>query len=147
MHGTAREVMCIGHDPRHGTPDGCGFRAPVTWALDLVDAGDPDPLCPLCGGLVKSATVSFEQVLFPRVVHDAMELVGQADVLLTVGSSLGVYPAADLPVVAVRNGARLVIVNDEPTPYDDLADLVVRGRAGEVLSEAVDAVLGPAATG
>ena len=76
-----------------------------------------------------------------------MELVGQADVLLTVGSSLAVYPAADLPVVAVRNGARLVIVNDEPTPYDDLADLVVRGRAGEVLSEAVDAVLGPAATG
>jgi NAD-dependent protein deacetylase/lipoamidase len=146
VHGTAREVMCIGHDPRHGTPDGCGFRAPVTWALGLVDAGDPDPLCPLCGGLVKSSTVSFEQVLFPRVVEDAMELVGQADVLLTVGSSLGVYPAADLPVVAVRNGARLVIVNDEPTPYDDLADLVVRGRAGEVLSEAVDAVLGPAAT-
>ena len=143
VHGTAREVMCIGHDPRHGTPDGCGFRAPVTWALDLVDVGDPDPLCPLCGGLVKSATVSFEQVLFPRVVEDAMELVGQADVLLTVGSSLGVYPAADLPVVAVRNGARLVIVNDERTPYDDLADLVVRGRAGEVLSEAVDAVLGP----
>jgi NAD-dependent deacetylase len=143
VHGTAREVMCIGHDPRHGTPAGCGFRAPVAWALDLVDAGDADPLCPLCGGLVKSATVSFEQVLFPRVVEDAMALAMQADLMLTVGSSLAVYPAADLPVVAVRNGARLVIVNDEPTPYDDLADLVVRGRAGEVLSRAVDAVLGP----
>ena len=62
--------------------------------------------------------------------------------MLAVGSSLSVYPAADLPVVAVRNGARLVIVNDEPTPYDELADLVVRGRAGEVLADAVDAVLG-----
>ena len=144
VHGTAREVMCIGHAPRHGTPEGCGFRAPVGWALDRVDRGDPDPLCPLCAGLVKSATVSFEQVLFPDVVEDALGLAAQADLMLAVGSSLVVYPAAELPVVAVRNGARLVIVNDEPTPYDDLADLVVRGRAGDVLSGAVDAVLGPA---
>ena len=140
VHGTAREVMCIGHAPRHGQPEGCGFTAPLSWALDRVDAGDPDPLCPLCGGLVKSSTVSFEQVLFPRVVSDALALAEQADLLLAVGSSLAVYPAADLPVVAVRNGARLAIVNDEPTPYDGLADLVVRGRAGEVLPEAVDAV-------
>jgi NAD-dependent deacetylase len=144
VHGTAREVMCIGHAPRHGTPEGCGFRAPVGWALERVDRGDPDPLCPLCAGLVKSATVSFEQVLFPDVVEDALGLAAQADLMLAVGSSLVVYPAAELPVVAVRNGARLVIVNDEPTPYDDLADLVVRGRAGDVLSGAVDAVLGPA---
>jgi NAD-dependent deacetylase len=142
LHGTAREVMCIGHSPQHGTPSGCGFRAPVSWALELVDAGDPDPLCPLCGGLVKSATVSFEQVLFPHVVEDAVGLAGRADLMIAVGSSLSVYPAADLPVVAVRNGARLVIVNDEPTPYDDLADLVVRGRAGDVLATAVDAVIG-----
>ncbi len=57
--------------------------------------------------------------------------------MVAVGSSLVVYPAAELPLVAVRNGARLAIVNDEPTPYDDIADLVVRGRAGQVLSEAV----------
>jgi NAD-dependent deacetylase len=141
VHGTAREVMCIGHRPRGGVPEGCGFTASLGWALDLVDAGDPDPLCPLCGGLVKSSTVSFEQVLFPHVVDDALALVGEADLLLAVGSSLSVYPAADLPVVAVRDGARLVIVNDEPTPYDDLADLVVRGRAGELLATAVDTVL------
>lgn len=140
VHGTAREVMCIGHHPRHGRPDGCGFTAPLSWALGLVDAGDPDPLCPLCGGLVKSSTVSFEQVLFPHVVYDALAMAAQADLMLAVGSSLGVHPAAELPVVAVRNGARLVIVNDEPTQYDGLADLVVRGRAGEVLAEAVDAV-------
>jgi NAD-dependent deacetylase len=141
VHGTAREVMCIGHSPVHGVPDGCGFRAPVSWALERVDAGDPDPLCPQCGGLVKSATVSFGQVLFARVVEEALELAGQADLMVAVGSSLVVYPAAELPVVAVRNGARLVIVNDEPTPYDELADLVVRGRAGDVLRSAVDAVL------
>jgi NAD-dependent deacetylase len=142
VHGTAREVMCIGHEPRNGTPDGCGFRASVTWAFDRVDAGDPDPPCPQCGGLVKSATVSFEQVLFPHVVEEAVSLAGACDLMLAVGSSLQVYPAAELPAVAVRNGARLVIVNDEPTPYDGLADLVARGRAGEVLETAVDSVLG-----
>ena len=141
IHGTAREAMCIGHAPRHGMPQGCGFRAPVDWALDLVDGGEPDPRCPRCGGLVKSATVSFEQVLFPRVVEDALDLVAEADLLVAVGSSLVVYPAAELPLVAVRNGARLAIVNDEPTPYDGLADLVVRGRAGEVLPRAVAAAL------
>ena len=89
---------------------------------------------------MKSSTVSFEQVLFPHVVNDALAMAAQADLMLAIGSSLAVYPAAELPVVAVRNGARLVIVNDEPTPYDGLAELVVRGRAGEVLAEAVDAV-------
>jgi NAD-dependent deacetylase len=140
VHGTAREVMCIGHAPRRGTPDGCGFRAPLAWALEHVDRGEPDPHCPECGGLVKSATVSFEQVLFADVVEDALTMAGEADLMVAVGSSLVVHPAAELPVVAVRNGARLAIVNDEPTPYDDLADLVVRGRAGQVLSEAVDSV-------
>jgi NAD-dependent deacetylase len=142
IHGTARAVMCIGHAPRGGTPDGCGFRAPLRWALSRVDDGDPDPACPRCGGLVKSATVSFEQVLFPDVVEEAMTLVEQADLMIAVGSSLVVYPAADLPVLAVRNGARLVIVNHEPTPLDGLADLVVRGSAGDVLGSAVDALLG-----
>ncbi len=142
LHGTAREVMCIGHQPRHGVPDGCGFRAPVGWAFERVDAGDPDPLCPACGGLVKSATVSFEQMLFPDVVAEAEELASSTDLLIAVGSSLVVHPAAGLPLLAVRSGARLVIVNDEPTPYDDVADLVVRGRAGAVLAAAVDAVLG-----
>ena len=141
MHGTVREVMCIGHAPRSGVPDGCGFRAPVAWALDRIAAGDQDPLCPECGGLTKSATVSFEQALFPDVISDALAMAARADVMIAAGSSLQVYPAADLPIVAVRHGAKLVIVNDEPTPLDDLADLVVHGRAGEVLPAAVDAVL------
>ncbi len=137
LHGTAREVACIGHAPTHGQPHGCGWRAPYSWAFEQVDAGDPDPSCPACGGLVKSATVSFGQVLPEEALERATELVGTADLLLAVGSSLQVWPAADLPVLAVRAGARLVVVNDEPTPLDDLATLVVRGRAGEVLPPAV----------
>ena len=141
VHGTAREVMCIGHAPRDGVPEGCGWHAPVQWAFDAVDAGDPDPRCPRCGGLVKSSTVSFEQALFPGVVEEALKLARSTDLMLTVGSSLQVYPAAELPVVAARHGARLVIVNDEPTPFDAIADLVVPGRAGVVLPAAVDAAL------
>ena len=137
IHGTAREVACIGHHPRHGTPEGCGFSATYRWAFERIDAGDPDPSCPDCGGLVKSATVSFGQVLPEGAVERATMLATTADLLLTVGSSLQVWPAADLPVWAVRAGVALVIVNDEPTPLDDLATLVVRGRAGEVLPEAV----------
>lgn len=140
IHGTAREVMCIGHSPRHGVPDGCGFTAPYTWAFERLDAGDPDPACPMCGGLVKSSTVSFGQVLLPGVVERANELVTTADLMLAVGSSLQVWPAAELPVSAVRAGVPLVIVNDEATPLDDLATLVVRGRAGEVLPGAVDSL-------
>jgi NAD-dependent deacetylase len=142
LHGTARRVMCIGHRPEHGAPAGCGWDAPHTWAFEQLDAGDPDPTCPRCEGLVKSSTVSFGQQLFPGVVDAASELVRRADLLVVVGSSLQVYPAAALPMDAFDAGARLVIVNDEPTPFDGIADLVVRGRAGEVLGPAVDAVLG-----
>ena len=90
---------------------------------------------------MKSATVSFEQALFPGVVERAYGLAATCDLMVAVGSSLQVYPAAGLTEVAVGHGARLVIVNDEPTPLDDLATLVVRGRAGETLGPAVDAVL------
>lgn len=141
LHGTAREVMCIGHRPVGGTPTGCGFRAPYTWAFERIDAGDPDPACPECGGLVKSATVSFGQMLFPGVVEAAEQLVRSCDLLLTIGSSLVVYPAAGLPLVAVEHGADLVIVNNEPTPLDRYATLVVHRRAGEVLGPAVDELL------
>ena len=141
IHGTAREVMCIGPAPRSGIPEGCGFRAPHTWALEQVEAGEPDPRCPQCAGLIKSATISFGQRLDNHVLIGAAELVENADLMLAVGSSLQVYPAADLPASAARLGIPLVIVNDEATPLDDLATVVVRGRAGEVLPPAIDAVL------
>ncbi len=137
LHGTAREVMCIGIAPRHGTPDGCGWRSTHEWAMGRVEAGDADPRCPHCGGLVKSATISFGQVLQPEVVEAALALAASADLLIAAGSSLQVQPAASLPLQALEGGAALVIINDEPTPLDRFADLVVRGRAGEVLGAAV----------
>lgn len=144
LHGTALEVACIGRPRRAGTPDGCGFAAPFAWALDRIDGGDPDPGCLQCGGLVKSSTISFGQ----RMDHDALDaaadLVDGADLVVAVGSSLQVYPAADLPAAAVRAGVPLAIVNAEPTPLDDVAAAVIRGRAGQVLPTAVAAMLGDA---
>lgn len=137
VHGTAREVMCIGDRPTGGVPEGCDFRAPTTWAFARLDAGDDDPSCPHCGGLVKSATVSFGQALFPASLEAAAEEATSADVLLAIGSSLQVYPAAGIPEAARSAGAAVAIVNDEATPYDRIAEVVVRGRAGEVLPPAV----------
>lgn len=139
LHGTSRVVMCIGHAPRLGTPDGCGFRADTTWAFGRVDSGERDPRCPQCGGLVKSATVSFGQNLFPGVLDAAEALIARADLVLAIGSSLQVYPAAGLPAQAAMAGADLVILNDEPTPLDHLAVEVVRGRAAEILPAAAAA--------
>lgn len=133
LHGTARRVMCIGAAPRAGTPAGCGFVAGMAWALRRVAAGEPDPACPECGGLLKSAAVSFGQNLFPGVLAEAERLAGQATTLLALGSSLRVQPAARLPTVARRAGARLAIVNREPTALDDRADVVVRGDVAEML--------------
>jgi NAD-dependent deacetylase len=142
IHGSARTVMCIGRSPAMGMPDGCGFTASYLWAFERIDSGDQDPACPDCGGLVKSATVSFGQMLFPSTVETALDLARSTDLLLAVGSSLQVYPAADLPLHAVRAGARLAIVNDEATPLATVADVGVRGRAGVVLPDAVAEAFG-----
>ncbi|HSV41245.1 MAG TPA: Sir2 family NAD-dependent protein deacetylase, partial [Nocardioidaceae bacterium] len=122
--------------------DGCGWRAPYTWAFELLDAGDKDPACPTCGGIVKSATVSFGQLLFPGVIEAARSLAVQADLMIAIGSSLVVYPAAGIPLDTLASGGKLVIVNDEETPLDDFATLVVRGKAGDVLGTAVEQLLG-----
>lgn len=141
LHGTSRRVRCIGHAPRAGTPEGCGYRAPMAEALRRVDAGEPDPACPSCGGLLKSATVSFGQNVDPVVLAEAHALAARADLLLVVGSSLQVHPAAGIPARAAEAGTPVAIVNAEPTPLDGAAALVVRGRAGALLSAAADAVL------
>lgn len=141
LHGTSREVMCIGARPRAGTPDGCGFRAPSQWALDRIDGGEPDPACPDCGGLIKAATVSFGQNLAAATIERAEQLVRAADLVLAVGSSLQVYPAADVPAAGARAGARLAVVNAEPTPLDPLADLAITASAGAVLPPAVGVAL------
>jgi NAD-dependent deacetylase len=123
VHGTMRRAMCWG----------CGRRTPMQEVLDRVRAGEPDPACLACGGILKSDTISFGQALVPEVIERAMAAAGEADLLLAVGSTLQVYPVAGMVPLAKQAGARIVIVNDQPTPMDGLADAVLRGPIGELL--------------
>ena len=108
--------------------------------MERVRNGEDDPLCRSCGGILKSATISFGQSLVPEDLRRAQDAAGAADVLLAIGTSLAVYPAAYLPAIAKRAGARLVIVNAEPTPYDEEADAVFHEPIGSLLPEIVSAV-------
>jgi NAD-dependent deacetylase len=101
--------------------------------LDRVRAGEEDPPCALCGGILKSDTISFGQALVPEVIDRAMQVAGEADLLLAIGSTLQVYPVAGAVPLASRAGARVVIVNAEPTAMDDVADALLRGSIGEIL--------------
>ena len=123
VHGTVREVMCMS----------CDDRAPMERALERVRAGEEDPPCRSCGGILKSATISFGQNLVPEDLDAADEASRDCDLFLAVGSSLGVYPVAATVPTAKRAGARLVILNAEPTPFDDVADAVLRGQISELL--------------
>jgi NAD-dependent deacetylase len=105
--------------------------------LDRVRAGDPDPHCELCGGILKSATISFGQELDRRTIAQAEAAAVDCDLLLAVGSTLSVFPAAGLVPLAYRNGAGVVIVNAQPTGYDHLADAVVRAPISEALPRLV----------
>jgi NAD-dependent deacetylase len=134
LHGTVHEVACLS----------CGDRTTMRSTLDRVEAGEADPACRACGGILKSATISFGQALDAAVIGAAADAAADCDVFLAVGSSLTVHPAAGLTDVAARAGARIVVVNAEPTPYDGLADLVVRDPIGEALPRLVaGAEVGP----
>lgn len=132
MHGTMREVACLS----------CGERAPMERALERVRAGEEDPPCRSCGGLLKSATVSFGQPLAEADLRRAEQAALHCDLMLAVGSTLTVYPVADLPRVAMASGARLVTLNGEATAYDAVADAVLRGPIGELLGPLVRAESG-----
>ena len=134
LHGTVWEVECLS----------CAARTPMREELDRVDAGDPDPACRACGGILKSATISFGQALDQAVLAAAVTAARECDVFLAVGSSLTVQPAAGLCRVAAAEGARLVVVNAQPTPYDGIADAVLRQPIGEVLPALVAAAVAPA---
>ncbi|MGW2713214.1 SIR2 family NAD-dependent protein deacylase [Streptomyces sp. NPDC004457] len=123
LHGSARAVVCTG----------CGARGPMEDALARVEAGEADPPCLECGGILKPATVMFGERLDPVVLGQAVAVTKACQVFIAVGSSLQVQPAAGLAGVAADHGARLVIVNAEPTPYDDRADEVVREPIGTAL--------------
>ena len=123
VHGTVREVICMN----------CEWRGPMGPVLDRVRAGEEDPACKECGGILKSATISFGQALIPEIIDRAMVAAERADLLLAVGSSLQVYPVAHMVPIARAARARVVIVNAEPTPYDEIADAVLRESIGAVL--------------
>jgi NAD-dependent deacetylase len=131
VHGTGRQVVCLA----------CGERGPMAAAVARVEAGEDDPSCRRCGGILKAATVSFGQPIPPAVWAAAERMTAACDAFVAVGSSLVVQPAARLPVQAKRQGACLLIVNREPTPLDDLADAVLHGEAGTLLPALVDSAL------
>ncbi len=139
LHGTIWQVDCLD----------CGRRTSMAEELTRVCAAEPDPPCRACGGILKSATISFGQPLVPAVIERARRAAAGCDLFLAVGTSLTVAPVAGLCGVAVAAGARLVVVNAAPTPYDEAArasgGAVLRERIGEVLPTLINGVLGGAA--
>ncbi|MFZ4720211.1 MAG: SIR2 family NAD-dependent protein deacylase [Ilumatobacteraceae bacterium] len=137
-----------GHDPAkvievHGTMRwsrcwGCDDRRPMQTILDRVRAGEEDPACDRCGGILKSDTISFGQALVPEVIDAALTAAERCDVLIAAGSSLSVYPAANVVPRAKSGGAKVIIVNGEPTKMDRFADVLLIGSLGELLPALVD---------
>jgi NAD-dependent deacetylase len=123
IHGTMRRAVCWS----------CGVEGPMQPFLDRVRAGEADPSCPACGGIVKSATISFGQQLVEADLVRAMEAAAECDLLLAVGSTLAVYPVARMVPSAVTVGAPVIVVNGSPTEQDDRATVVLRGQIGEIL--------------
>jgi NAD-dependent deacetylase len=127
IHGTAREVVCLE----------CGERAPMERALARVRAGEEDPPCRTCGGILKSATISFGQGLVAEDLRRAQASARECDLLLAIGTKLSVYPIAGVVPLAKDAGARIVILNAEPTEMDFLADVVLRGSITALLPRLV----------
>jgi NAD-dependent deacetylase len=123
LHGNGSYAACLG----------CRAAYELAWIRDAFERHGDAPDCPACGGLIKTATISFGQPMPEREMERAHDVARGCDLFVVIGSSLVVYPAAGLPVLAKRNGARLVIVNREPTDLDDFADLVIRDDIGAVL--------------
>ena len=123
VHGNLHQAVCLA----------CGWKGPMQEVLDRVRAGDADPACTVCGGILKSDTISFGQQLVPQVIERAMRAAHEADCLLAVGTSLQVYPVAGAVPAAKAAGARVIIINAQATPFDDIADARLTGPIGETL--------------
>jgi len=123
IHGTLREVVCME----------CGDRQPMADVVARVEAGEEDPVCLHCGGILKSATISFGQGLVAEDLSRAERAAAACDLMLAIGTTLGVYPIAAIVPLAKSMGARVVILNAEPTEMDHIADAVLRGGIADVL--------------
>jgi NAD-dependent deacetylase len=129
LHGNTTYALCLD----------CQRRYELSWVRQRMDAGNGcAPDCPDCGGYIKTATISFGQAMPDTAMRRAEQLTRSCDLFLAIGSSLVVWPAAGFPLMAKRNGARLIIINRDPTDFDDIADLVVRHDIGTVLEPFVD---------
>jgi len=124
LHGNTTYATCLD----------CAARYELPWVKQFFEASGRAPSCTSCGGHIKTATVSFGQAMPEREMQRAEEMTRAADLFIAIGSSLVVWPAAGFPLMAKRNGASLVIINRDPTEFDDIADLVVRHDIGEVLA-------------
>ena len=127
LHGTSRAAACT-----H-----CGQRSSIQELQQRIDAGEIDPLCPNCGGFLKAATILFGQRVPDTELIQARELALSCDLFLVVGSTLKVNPAATLPRLALKNDVPLIIINLQPTPLDDYAEIVINEKAGVVLPQIV----------
>ena len=127
LHGNTTYAVCLE----------CGRRHELEWVREIFTADEQLPECIACGGTIKTATISFGQAMPEAAMARAQVATLAADLFIVLGSSLVVYPAAGFPVLAKRNGARLVIVNREPTEQDELADLVINAEIGATMSRAV----------
>jgi NAD-dependent protein deacetylase/lipoamidase len=125
VHGSIRTSTCLACDARYELDE----------VLRLLDAGPGAPRCTQCGEMVKPNVVFFDELLPKEAIDRAYELAGQARLLLVVGSSLEVWPVAELPLMALRTGAKVAVVNEGPTSVDARAELKLSGKAGEVLDE------------
>jgi NAD-dependent deacetylase len=128
LHGTNRFAICLK----------CDAHLDVDEIQEILESGVEVPLCTLCGGLLKMATISFGQSLPADVLSEAFDLAAVSDLFLALGSSLVVEPAASIPLQAKNNGAKLVIVNNTETPLDGLADIVIRQSIGPTMSQVVE---------
>jgi NAD-dependent deacetylase len=133
----SREVVEVHGSIRSSTCPGCKAGYPLAAVLPLIEAGGGAPSCPSCGGILKPDVVFFDELLPPEAIDRAYELASEARLMLVVGSSLEVWPVAELPLVTLRAGGKVAVVNRGPTAVDDRADLKLDGSAGEVLQAAV----------
>jgi len=127
VHGNLHQAICLS----------CGWKGPMQQVLQRVRAGDEDPACESCGGILKSDTISFGQALVPEVIEGAMRAARETDLLLAVGSTLQVFPVAHAVPIAQAAGAKIVIMNAEPTQFDEIADAVIAGSISEELPRLV----------
>jgi NAD-dependent deacetylase len=130
LHGNTTFVTCLSCNKRHDRDE----------IQERLKKGRGAPRCESCGGLLKPATISFGQAMPERETQEAYERSSACDLFVVIGSSLVVQPAASMPVVAKRNGAKLVIINRDPTPCDDMADIVIHGSAGSTMANILDLV-------